>query len=264
MLSLVIPTYNERRNIELLLTELHEVFQASGIRAEVIVVDDGSPDGTGEFVEEHGRREPSVRLVRRAGKLGLTSAVVKGFESARGDILGVMDADLSHPASALPALLSAIEDGADFVIGSRYIDGGRIDGWPLGRRIVSRTACLLARPFSPVKDPMSGFFLIRRRCLTGVEITAKGFKIVLDLLVRASYSKVSEVPIRFVDRRYGESKISGREVFSLLRNLASYAIERRHAPHEWSPPCCQPYPIVRGLEGGEVWRHIFEGRGSRL
>jgi len=232
-LSLVVPTYNERRNIELLLDELHEVFVSAGIEAEVIVVDDGSPDGTGAYVEERSQSDSWVRVVRRAGKLGLTSAVMAGFEVARAPVLGVMDADLSHPPEAVPRLVAAIESGADFAIGSRYVREGGIDGWPFTRRFVSRTACLLAAPFTTVRDPMSGFFVIRRACIEGVHLEAKGFKIVLDLIMKASYRSVTEVPIVFTDRRYGESKISRTEVLNLLRSLGRYALagqsaRRRH------------------------------------
>jgi dolichol-phosphate mannosyltransferase len=224
VLSLVVPTYNERPNIEILLDELRETFRSSGVRAEVIVVDDGSPDGTGDYVEDRSTRESWVRVVKRSGKLGLTTAVLAGFDIARADIVGVMDADLSHPPSAVPRMLAAMEGDVDFVIGSRYIDGGGTEGWPLTRRIVSRTACLLSFPFTPVRDSMSGLFLIRRDLLNGVELKAKGFKIALDLLVRARYRVVKEVPITFAERRHGASKISRREVFNLLRSLAGYAL----------------------------------------
>lgn len=240
ILSIVIPTYNEMGNVEPLLEEVRAVLDQAGIPGEVIVVDDGSPDGTGEYVESVAAIDPRVRVVRRPGKSGLTSAVVAGFGIARGSWLGVMDADFSHAPSAIPALLTEARAGADFVIGSRYVEGGRIEGWPLSRRVVSRVACLLAWPFTDVRDPMSGFFLIHRDCLAGVELTAKGFKIVLDLLMKARYDRVSEVPIVFVDRRYGKSKISRREVFSLLRSLGDYARESLvqfvTGRHEIDPP----------------------------
>jgi dolichol-phosphate mannosyltransferase len=223
-LSLVIPTYNERHNVEMLLDELRQVFERHDVQAEVIVVDDNSPDGTGPYVEERCGREPWLRVVRRSGKLGLTSAVTAGFDIARGEIFGVMDADLSHPVSALPRMLEAMAGDVDFVIGSRYVDGGRVEGWPLSRWIMSRTACLLAYPFTPVRDSMSGLFLIRRSCVEGVELTARGFKIGLDLLVKANYRSVREVPITFVDRRYGESKVSRGEILNLLKSLGRYAI----------------------------------------
>src|SRR5687768_4119928 len=135
-LSIVVPTYNERTRLGELVEAVFQQFAAHGIDGELVIVDDGSPDGTGELADELATRH-RIQVVHRAGKLGLGTAVIAGFAVARGEILGVMDADLSHPAEALPRLLAALEgagpsgEGADMAIGSRYVPGGGVRNWPL-------------------------------------------------------------------------------------------------------------------------------------
>lgn len=217
--SIVIPTYNERGRLADLVTTLVGVFERHGIDGELVVVDDNSPDGTGALADELATRFP-VRVVHRAGKLGLGTAVVDGFAAASSAVCGVMDADLSHPVDLLPRMLGAIErDGADFVIGSRYVPGGGTRNWPAGRLIMSRFACLLARPVTPVRDATSGFFLLRREIADGVRIQAGGFKICLELLVRGRATAVVEVPYVFVGRTVGESKMNLREATGYVRQL---------------------------------------------
>ncbi len=131
---------------------------------ELIIVDDGSPDGTADLAESYADVHP-VRVVRRPGKAGLASAVLAGFAQARGDVLVVMDADLSHPPEAVPRLALAIEQGADLAVGSRYVAGGGTEDWPLKRRVVSRAACLIGNVLVPIRDCTSGFFAIRRSAL---------------------------------------------------------------------------------------------------
>ena len=188
-LSIVVPTYNERTRLGELVEAVFAVFAAHGIDGELVIVDDGSPDGTGALADDLATRH-RIRVVHRPGKLGLGTAVIDGFAAASGEILGVMDADLSHPPEALPRLLAALEgagpagEGADMAIGSRYVPGGGVKNWPLIRRAMSRLACLLARPITPARDATSGYFLVRRHAVEGVQIAAGGFKICLELLVR--------------------------------------------------------------------------------
>lgn len=216
MISMVVPTYNERERLEHFVRTLVGVFQGAGITAEVIVVDDNSPDGTGDLAEGLARELP-VRVVHRPGKLGLGSAVMAGFAVATGDVLGVMDADVSHPPERVPVLVAALRDtGADVVVGSRYIPGGGTRNWPLSRRIMSRTACLVARLVTPVHDAASGFFVLRRPVIHGVAIKAAGFKICLELLVRGAVRSVVEVPYVFSDRAAGTSKMNHREAMGFL------------------------------------------------
>lgn len=222
-LSLVIPTYNEKDNIKILIDKLLCEFSDNSIKGEIIVVDDNSPDGTGEVVRKISSKLSNVKLVSRPGKLGLSSAVLDGWKIAKGNILGVMDADLSHPPERVKDLFFEIKSGkADFSIGSRYIPGGKIEGWNFKRKLMSKSATLLARFFTKVKDPMTGFFMIKRECVNFSKINSKGFKILLELLVKAKYNRVKEIPITFVNRVKGKSKASSKEIIYYLKNLAGY------------------------------------------
>jgi dolichol-phosphate mannosyltransferase len=235
-LSLVVPTYNERTRLGELVEATFAVFAAHGIDGELVIVDDGSPDGTGALADELATRH-RIRVVHRPGKQGLGTAVIDGFAAATGDILGVMDADLSHPPEALPRLLAALDgsgpaaQGADMAIGSRYVPGGGVKNWPVIRRGMSRLACLLARPITPARDATSGYFLVRRPCVEGVEIAAGGFKICLELLVRGRVASIVEVPYEFSDRAAGESKMSWREATGYLWQLRDLWRLRRTRPH---------------------------------
>jgi dolichol-phosphate mannosyltransferase len=221
-LSIIVPTYNERERLEELVAAVAAVFREHGIAGEVVVVDDNSPDGTGAIADALATRYP-VQVVHRAGKQGLGSAVIAGFARARGSMLGVMDADLSHPPSALPGLLAALRElEVDVVVGSRYVPGGASQNWPFLRLAMSRLACLLARPLTPVRDATSGLFVVKREAIDGVQISAAGFKICLELLMRSRIASVAEIPYVFADRAAGESKMTLREAlgyFVQLRDL---------------------------------------------
>jgi dolichol-phosphate mannosyltransferase len=220
-LTLVIPTYNEREALDLLLERIFHVADGHRVKVEVIVVDDNSGDGTGERADQWARGG-RVRVLHRPGKLGLGSAVLDGFAIADGEILGVMDADLSHPPELIPLLYATMTGGElDIVVGSRYIPDGGTRDWPIGRMALSRLACWLARPITPVRDATSGFFLVRRDCLTSFQTAVRGFKIGLELLVRARPKRVAEVAYVFVGRASGESKLTIREGLGFLRQLVS-------------------------------------------
>ena len=136
-LSLVIPTYNEKENIQKLIKKIQEEFNENKINGEIIIVDDNSPDGTGKILEDLKKTQKNLKVIHRSGKLGLSSAVLEGWKIADGEVLGVMDADLSHPPEKIKELFGAIENGeADFTIGSRYIKGGKIEGWNLKRKLM--------------------------------------------------------------------------------------------------------------------------------
>ncbi len=222
-LSIVVPTYNERGPLADLVTAVFVVLDRHAIAGELVVVDDNSPDGTGDVADELATRYP-MQVVHRAGKLGLGTAVIEGFAAATAPIVGVMDADRSHPPELLPRMLDAFEtEGADFVIGSRYVPGGGTRDWPASRLAMSRFACLLARPVTPVRDATSGFFFVRRELAEGVRIEAGGFKICLELLVRGRATSVVEVPYVFVGRTVGESKMNLREALGYLHQLRALA-----------------------------------------
>jgi dolichol-phosphate mannosyltransferase len=216
---MVVPTYNERGRLAELVHALFDAAAAHRLQLELVIVDDNSPDGTGQVADELARAH-RIRVIHRAGKLGLGTAVVEGFGVATAETVGVMDADFSHPPALVPRLFAAfVSTGADVVVASRYVPGGSTPTWPFRRRLLSRTACLLARPLSPIRDAASGFFLIRRSIASGVTIKAGGFKICLELLVRGWPTYVVEIPYRFDDREMGESKMSLREAAGYLVQL---------------------------------------------
>ena len=241
--SIVVPTYNERERIAELAAAIFDVFRAHSLDGELVVVDDNSPDGTGAVAETLRASLPRVHVVHRGGKLGLGSAVMEGFHAATAPVVGVMDADFSHPPDALPSLLAALRSsGADAVVGSRYIRGGAVRNWPIGRRLMSRLAALLARPITPVRDATSGFFLMRRAVTRGVTIRAGGFKICLELLLRASVSSIVETPYVFTDRTSGQSKMNYREAMGYLTQLRQLYALRFFGPR-------RPRPTYRQVAG---------------
>jgi dolichol-phosphate mannosyltransferase len=227
--AIVVPTYNERDRLADLVSAIFAAYAAEGVGGELIIVDDNSPDGTGSLADELAARH-RITVVHRAGKLGLGTAVIEGFAAATAPIVGVIDADLSHPPEMLPRMLAVMQmTSADFVIGSRYINGGGTRNWGLGRLWMSRIACLMARGLTPVRDATSGFFLIRSALARNVRISAGGFKICLELLVRGRPSSVIEVPYVFVGRTAGESKMNFKEAMGYLKQLR--ALRRFVAEH---------------------------------
>lgn len=234
-ITVVVPTFNEAENIGPLI----ERILSACPETEIVVVDDASADGTAERAREIGRTRP-VRVIQRVGERGLSTAVLRGLEEARTEVCVVMDADLSHPPEAIPALVRAVEEGADVAVGSRYVPGGAIDEWPLFRRLASKAGTLLARPLTPVRDPMAGFFCLRRRLLEGIDLKPRGFKILLEILARTGTRRVVEVPIRFEDRAAGKSKFGPGERRDFLRQV--WALYRDLNP--W------PYRLAKFLATG--------------
>jgi dolichol-phosphate mannosyltransferase len=220
--SLVVPTYNEAGGIEKLVTTLRDVFAANGLDGEIVVVDDNSPDGTGAIVDRLEREGYPVRCLHRPGKMGLSSGVIDGWKFARPDsaALGAMDADFSHDANILPRMVRALQDGGyGLAIGSRYVPGGGIENWPKRRIITSRVAVALAQPLTPIRDITSGYFIVKREALDGVDLDPIGFKIGLEVIAKAHYGRALEVPYVFTDRVAGESKLNQGEIFNYLRQL---------------------------------------------
>lgn len=223
MISVIVPTYNEADSLPPLIHRLNKAME--GHTWELVVVDDGSPDGTADVAARLSAKHP-VWVVRRPGKAGLASAVIAGFREARGDILVVMDADLSHPPETVPALINAIEAGADLAVGSRYVSGGGTMDWPLSRRIVSRVACLMGNVLVPVRDATSGFFAVRQSAIDGVHLNAIGFKIGFEVIARAKTKRIVEVAYTFRDRELGASKFGRREVVQYLQQLGIVARDK--------------------------------------
>ena len=229
-LSIIVPTYNERDRLGDLVRAIFDAYAAEGLDGELVVVDDNSPDGTGALADDLARRY-RMTVIHRAGKLGLGTAVVEGFRAASSPVVGVIDADLSHPPGALPRMLAVMRvENADMVIGSRYIPDGGTHNWGLGRLWMSRAACVLARRLTPVRDATSGFFLIRKDLAGEVQISAGGFKICLELLVRGRPGVVVEVPYVFEGRTAGESKMNLREALGYLDQLKDLRRFTRERP----------------------------------
>jgi dolichol-phosphate mannosyltransferase len=218
-----VPTYNEAGGIERLVTSLAAVFEKNGLDGEIVVVDDNSPDGTGAIVDRLEKDGSPVRCLHRPGKLGLSSGVIDGWKFARRDsvALGAMDGDFSHDAAILPRMVNALaQDGYGLAIGSRYVPGGGITNWPKRRIVTSRVAIALAQPLTRIRDITSGYFLVKREALEGVELDPIGFKIGLEVIAKAHYGRALEVPYVFTDRVAGTSKLNRNEIFNYLKQLA--------------------------------------------
>jgi len=219
-ITIIIPTYNEKENLPILVKSIFDVFQKNFLNGEVIIVDDNSPDGTGRIADELSSGNNKIKVLHRKGKEGLSSAVMEGFRHVTGEIIGVMDADLSHPPEVIPELVRSILDGeSEFVIASRYNNNEKIENWPIARKIISRGATLLAKPLSNVSDPMSGFFFIKRNVIEGIELSPIGYKIMLEILVKGKYNGIKEVQFIFKDRYKGESKLNWKEHLNYMQHL---------------------------------------------
>lgn len=221
-ISIIVPTYCEADNLRLLIPQIDQLATDTGLDVEIIIVDDNSPDETAEVCEDLAKDFP-LRLLVRENERGLSSAVLAGMRLAQGMVLVVMDADLSHPPDKIAALVAALDDpDIDFVIGSRYVAGGGTDeNWGLFRYLNSKVATWLARPLTSARDPMAGFFAIRRTTFQQAckQLNPVGYKIGLELIVKCGCRRIAEVPIHFHDRIHGESKLSLGEQINYLRHL---------------------------------------------
>jgi dolichol-phosphate mannosyltransferase len=250
-LSIIVPTYNESENILLLLESIRKKIPRS-LSSEIVVVDDNSPDRTGELVEDYsralgksntfdGERDPSesrmhtdgnlasnnqtrlsVTVIHRSEKRGLVSAITEGIKSSKGQYILVMDADLSHSPDVIPEMIHEISSpDIDIVVASRYIRGGSIIGWPFKRRIISKGAIKIARYGlrlnKKVTDPMSGFFAIKRHIVDKVKIDSAGYKILLEILVKSGDVRVKEIPYTFINRQAGKSKLDNEVIWNYLK-----------------------------------------------
>ncbi len=244
--TVVVPTFNERENVRTLAERIvaaagetcgatasavpaaphaaagvEPPASAGGGPLDILFVDDDSPDGTADEVRRVARDLP-VRCLVRTAQRGLATAVIAGLRAATGELVVVMDADLSHPPEAIPRLVEAMGDpGVEMAIGSRFIPGGSVDlHWPLHRRFTSWCGRALARPLTPVRDMVAGFFCVRRADLDLDRLDPIGYKIALELIVRHRWTRVVEVPIAFSDRVKGQTKLNMAEELRYLRHLA--------------------------------------------
>ncbi len=225
MVSLVIPTYNERENVSLLIKSVYAVLKAIGCPFEIILVDDDSPDRTWEVAQALVSDYPNLRVIRRVNERGLARAVVRGWQEARGEILAVMDGDLQHPPETLALLIKALEcDNVDIAVASRHVKGGGVGRWNILRRGVSWSATLMATLVLPgtlrtIRDPMSGYFALRRSVIVGCRLEPEGYKILLEVLGRGSYRSVEEIPYTFIERKQGGSKLGPRQYWEFVIHL---------------------------------------------
>ena len=232
-LSLVIPTLNERANIGPLLREVHSVLAAAPLRGyEVIVVDDDSADETWRVAAALSLDHPSLRVVRRRGKRGVATAVVRGWQTARGQILGTINADFQHPPSVLVALIAAIAE-ADVAVATRYAPGGR-DDLTWRRRLTARVARMagrLALPevFARVSDPLSGCYLVRRRVISGIVLRPVGYKSLIEILARGRAEGIRECAYEMPRRAGGRSNLRLRHWVEYLIQLARLRTAARRA-----------------------------------
>ncbi len=224
--TVVVPTYREVENIPHLVNRIRAVRESACLDLELLLVDDNSLDGSVEAVESLGLSW--VRMVVRTADRGLSHAVLDGLRRSERDVLVVMDADLSHPPEKIPEMIAALQRGAEVVVGSRFADGGSTDDdWGLFRWLNSRVATLLALPLTRLRDPMSGFFAMRRSTFAaGRDFNPVGYKIGLELIIKCRCEKAVEVPIHFSDRRYGKSKLSLKEQLRYLQHIRRLYIYR--------------------------------------
>ncbi len=231
--GVVIPTLNEAGNMPTLLNRLRSALDPVKIDYELIVVDDDSTDGTADVVREIAKQDPRVRILVRKGQRGLAGAVIHGWANTDASVLGVIDADLQHPPEVLPDLLNAVLKDKDIAIASRYATNTNdsLREWSKARLLISRASTLATAPLQRknvrIKDPMSGFFVVRRACIEGIDLQPQGFKILLEILVKGRIQSAVEVPFHFATRQSGKSKADFRvalHYFTLLGKLSRYAI----------------------------------------
>jgi len=223
-MALTIPTLREAGNIPVLLDRVRAALDPLKIDYEILIVDDDSCDGTEEIVTAIAQKDPRVRLLVRKGQRGLSGAVLYGWANTSASIVGVMDADLQHPPELLPKLVASLQSGTDLVIGSRYTEGGGLGEWNPFRKLLSAAAVWVTLPIQRTglraNDPMSGFFFVRRECLNGIAFQEEGFKLLLEILVRARLSSVREIPFAFGQRYRGASKANLKVAVDYGRLLA--------------------------------------------
>lgn len=219
--AVIVPTYCEAENLPILIPRIHSVLKEAGLKGQIIVVDDNSPDQTQEICRELAEQHP-LRLEVRLNDRGLSTAVIHGMRLADAEVLVCMDADLSHPPEKLPELIAAVrESGVDFAIGSRYVPGASTDeDWGLFRKLNSKFATILARPLTRSSDPMAGFFALKRETFrSAADLDPVGYKIGLELLVKCNCRHTREIPIHFSDRIHGSSKLNLKEQLNYLVHL---------------------------------------------
>lgn len=228
--SIILPTFNEAENLPILIPKIFEVLSLHGLSVEVVVVDDHSPDHTALMARTLGKTYP-VRVIERLYERGLSSAVIRGFQSSRAQVCVVMDADGSHPVEKLPdMILPILNQEVEVTVGSRNIPSGGSLKWPWYRKLMSKTAAVLTIGLTTLSDPTSGFMGVKRVLLAHAYLNPIGWKIVLEVVVKLKGIRLKEVPIIFCDRQYGKSKMTvkqqGLYILHLLR-LYTFKLKTR-------------------------------------
>jgi dolichol-phosphate mannosyltransferase len=224
-LSLVIPTFNESQNITELVGILVELLDRTiPENYELIIVDDDSPDRTWEVAYKLVSSYPRLRVIRRETERGLSTAVIRGWQAARGEILGVIDADLQHPPEILLQLWAEMTKGAELVVASRNVSGGGVSEWSLVRRLLSRGAQVLGLIILPevigrLSDPMSGYFMVRRSVIANQQLSPVGYKILIEVVARGQIRQISETGYVFRERRIGASKVTWKQYVEYIQHL---------------------------------------------
>ncbi len=252
-LSLVVPTYNEGGNVEKMVQQLSTLLDAALPNAyEIIVVDDNSPDQTWAKAQALMPEYPGLRVMRRETERGLSTAVIRGWQAARGQVLGVIDGDLQHPPEVLLQLLEAVAQGADLAVASRHVAGGGVSTWSMARRILSRGAQLLGLVLCPrvvgrVSDPMSGYFMVRHSAIAEHLLSPAGYKILLEVLGRGAIGAIAEVGYVFQERTEGESKVTGQQYLDYIHHLVRLRLASGRLAR-----LKQKFPVKRFLRFGLV------------
>ena len=222
-LTVLIPTFNERENIGKMVNAVDTICKAHSINEEILVIDDNSSDGTIAVVETLMNKHRNLHLLVRKENPGLSQSLYEGMLNVQADLVQCIDCDFSHPPEKIPVFYHILKnEGYDMVIGSRYVRGGAVINWPVMRRVLSSGAALLGRLLIPhVKDSGSGFFAINRHILTGTLLSPRGFRMGFEILGKAHWTRVQEIPIVFKDRVFGQSKLKGRIICDFLIQCCS-------------------------------------------
>jgi dolichol-phosphate mannosyltransferase len=224
--SIISPTYNERDNVPKFAKELFGILKSEpDLDIELIIVDDNSPDGTGDTAEELAKIYP-MKVLHRPGKMGLGSAVMEGFQLSNRDLLGVMDADLSHDPAILVEMIRSLKE-YDIVTGTRFGVTSLVEDWPLLRKLTSHTGVWFAQKLTKVSDPLSGYFFLHRSVLGDMALTSPGYKILFEILVKGRYDKVKEIPYHFRTREHSSSKLNSQEYLLFLKQLILFSFRAR-------------------------------------
>ena len=223
--SLIIPTYNEGENVSAIVNILSQLLDSAiPGEYELIVVDDNSPDGTWKIAQDLTPEYPQLRVMRREAEKGLSTAVIRGWQGARGKVLGVIDADLQHPPEILLQLWQEMEQGADLAVASRHVEGGGVSEWSVIRRFLSRGAQMLGLIILPevigrLSDPMSGYFMVRRDAIVGKYLSPVGYKILIEVTGRGAIRWIGEVGYVFRERQAGASKVTWKQYIEYIQHL---------------------------------------------